>query len=197
MFTGIIKSASKIVAEKKENGGMVIMVAKPKGWKVKIGDSITVNGVCSTVKNFSATKMSFFYMPETLEKSAAGDLRVGDMVNLESSLRASDTLDGHIVQGHVDTTGTLKKVTSRGDSYVLEISLPSKSKLMMKLLAPKGSVAIEGISLTVVDVFASSFTVNIIPYTWELTNLHTKKVGDLMNLEFDVLAKYLQRLISK
>jgi riboflavin synthase len=196
MFTGIIAASSKITGVKKTSGGMLIFINTPKGWKVKVGDSITVNGVCSTAKKVGK-KTEFFYMPETLAKSAAGSLKPGDMVNLEQSMRPSDRLDGHIVQGHVDTTGKIVKISRRGESYVLEVAPVLKDKSLMKLLAPKGSIAIDGISLTVVDVLKNSFTVNLIPYTWEVTDLHTKKVGDLVNLEFDVLAKYLKRLISK
>lgn len=196
MFTGIIAASPKIIDVKKTSGGMTVFVNAPKSWKIKIGDSITVNGVCSTVKK-TGKQVEFFYMPETLAKSAAGSLKVGDVVNLEQSMRPSDRLDGHIVQGHVDTTGKVFKISARGESYVMEVAPVLKDKSLMKLLAPKGSIAIDGISLTVVDVFKSSFTVNLIPYTWEVTDLHTKKVGDLVNLEFDVLAKYLKRLISK
>ncbi len=196
MFTGIISSSAKILSVSHANGGMLITIPTPKGWKVKVGDSITVNGVCSTAKKVAA-KIEFFYMPETLAKSAAGSLKVGDVVNLEQSMRASDRLDGHIVQGHVDTVGKINKITERGDSYVLEVSPVLKDKSLMKLLAPKGSITIDGISLTVVDVLKNSFTVNLIPYTWEVTDLHTKKIGDLVNLEFDVLAKYIKRLIGK
>lgn len=175
---------------------MVITVAQPKGWKIKVGDSITVNGVCSTVKK-TGSKIEFFYMPETLEKSAAGILAVGDMVNLEQSMRADARLDGHIVQGHVDTVGTISKIQPRGDSFVVEITPRLIDNKTMRLLAPKGSITVDGISLTVVDVTKKYFTVNLIPYTWEMTDLHTKKVGDLVNLEFDVLAKYIARLVGK
>lgn len=196
MFTGIIAASSKITSAKKTSGGMLISVNAPKGWKVKVGDSITVNGVCSTAKKVNK-QIEFFYMPETLAKSAAGSLKVGDVVNLEQSMRPSDRLDGHIVQGHVDTTGKIAKISLRGESYVLEVAPVLTDKSLMRLLAPKGSIAIDGISLTVVDVLKNSFTVNLIPYTWDVTDLHTKQVGDLVNLEFDVLAKYLKRLISK
>ncbi len=196
MFTGIISASAKILSVNHANGGMLISIPKPKGWKVKVGDSITVNGVCSTAKKVGL-KIEFFYMPETLAKSAAGSLKVGDVVNLEQSMRASDRLDGHIVQGHVDTVGKINKITERGESFVLEVAPVLKDKSLMKLLAPKGSITIDGISLTVVDVLKNSFTVNLIPYTWEVTDLHTKKQGDLVNLEFDVLAKYIKRLIGK
>ena len=196
MFTGIIETSSKVTSVKKANGGMVIAVVQPRGWKIKVGDSITVNGVCSTVKK-TGSKIEFFYMPETLAKSAAGMLSVGDMVNLEQSMRADSRLDGHIVQGHVDTVGKISKIQPRGESFVLEIVPRDTDKKTMRLLAPKGSVTVDGISLTVVDVTKKYFSVNIIPYTWELTDLHTKKVGDLVNLEFDVLARYIARLIGK
>lgn len=196
MFTGIIAATGKIKKSRLAAGGLVLTVEKPKGWKARLGDSITVSGVCSTVKSLNGG-LTFEYMPESLAKTNVGSLRPGDLVNLERSMRAGDRLDGHIVQGHVDTTGVVGKVTPLGNSFVYRIKLAAKDKNFMKYLAPKGSVAVEGISLTVVDVGKDYFTVHIIPYTQEHTNLRQKYAGDKVNLEFDVLMKYLARLVQK
>ena len=165
--------------------------------KVKAGESISVNGVCSTVKK-AGKNISFEYMPETLKLTNLGLLKKGDMVNLETSLRFGDKLDGHIVLGHIDGKGKILKIKKEGNSQVFEISpvrgregsqRPSASN-GMKFLVYKGSVAVEGISLTVAKVLPNSFIVKIIPYTLKHTNLGSKKVGDAVNLEFDILAKY-------
>lgn len=196
MFTGIIQKTSWVTKRKKIPGGLVLSVAKPKTWKVKVGDSVTVNGVCSTVKAYGSD-MVFEYMPESLRKTSVGGLVMGDVVNLEQSMRASDRLDGHIVQGHVDTVGIVKNIITRGNSRVVTILLPQATAGQRRLLAPKGSVAVEGVSLTIVDVLPKGFTVHLIPYTWEHTNWSVKTSGAAVNVEFDALAKYVARLVMK
>ncbi len=195
MFTGIVRAVEKVKEIKpQKEGGLSFSVSKPK-WKVKTGESIAVNGVCSTVKKVSPD-LSFEYMPETLEKTNLLSFKKGDEVNLEQSLLASDRLEGHIVLGHIDTTGIVVSIEEEGNSRILKIKL-NNVKNFMKFLARKGSVTLEGISLTVVDVGKDFFTVKLIPYSLLHTNLKQKKVGDMLNIEFDVLAKYLERLISK
>lgn len=194
MFTGIVKQTSKVIDTKTNNDGMLLTIKKPD-WEVNLGDSIMINGVCSTVKSASDDQIVFEYMPETLQKSNLGDLKTGDIVNLEPSLRASDRLDGHIVQGHIDTTGSITEITDEGNSKVFKIKVNHPDEFM-RLVASKGSVAIDGISLTSVDVIEDTFTVKIIPYTLEHTNLEIKSQGDTVNLEFDILAKYLARLMK-
>ncbi len=191
MFTGIISATSKVIKKNLNNNGMILTITKPKNWKVSIGASITVNGVCSTLKKTTGG-LTFEYMPESLERANIGSLEVGGVVNLEQSLKASDRLDGHIVQGHVDTMGTIASLKSEGNSYIFTIQ--PKEKKYLGLIAEKGSIAIDGISLTVTAVTRSSFAFKIIPYTWEHTNLSTKKKGDTVNIEVDVLAKYLNQL---
>jgi riboflavin synthase len=194
MFTGIIASTTKILETEANSDGMILKVSKPSGWKIKLGDSINLNGVCSTVAKLGAGQMMFEYMPESLERSNLGGLKKGDLVNLEQSLRAADRLDGHIVQGHVDVTGKIVSIIKEGNSLVYRIEV--KDKKLIRLAAEKGAIAVDGISLTVVAAGKGYFTVKIIPYTVAHTNLRNKKPGDLVNLEFDILAKYLQRLIS-
>ncbi len=189
MFTGIIRATGKIkkVIPQKD-GGLSMSISKPR-WNIKKGDSITVNGVCSTVKK-TAPALAFEYMPETLSKTNLSALTEKNTVNLEQSLRASDRLDGHMVLGHIDTTGKILSIKTEGNSKVFKINIKDKD-IFMKFLVPKGSVAVEGISLTVVDVSSNYFTVKILPYTLEETNLKERKEGDVVNIEFDILAKYL------
>lgn len=191
MFTGIISKTAKVSSVHKTNDGMILEVWKPKGWKIEAGNSISVNGVCSTVKG-SDSNLIFEYMPETLVKSDLGSLRIGKIVNLEQSLRLSDTLDGHIVTGHVDCVGTIKSIIPEGNSLIFTINIPET-----KLLAKKGSVCVDGISLTIVNVETNCFTVKIIPYTMEHTNFQDKKKGDTVNVEFDILAKYVERILKE
>jgi len=195
MFTGIIKSTTTVTEVTLKSSGMLLRVSKPHNWKIKLGDSISVNGVCSTVTSINKNQLAFDYMPETLKRSTLGLLNKFNLVNLEQSLKASDRLDGHIAQGHVDTTGKIISIKKEGNSRVFTIGVGDKK--LIRLLAEKGAVSIDGISLTVVGVSKNYFTVKIIPYTISHTNLRSKKTGDMVNLEFDILAKYLQRLISK
>ena len=186
MFTGIISKTAKVQNVKLAKSGMSLTVANNLG-KIKLGESITINGVCSTVKK-TGKQIVFEYMPESLKLSNLGFLKKGARVNIERSLRFGDSLDGHIVLGHIDGKGQILSIAKEGNSRVFNIQVPKKE--FMKLLVYKGSVAVEGISLTVVKVLKDSFQVKIIPYTLEHTNLKEKKKGDFINLEFDILAKY-------
>ena len=186
MFTGIIKKISKVKNKKSAQGGLSLQILNSLG-KLKPGESISVNGVCSTVKR--ADKNVYFeYMPETLRLSNLGLLKSGDIVNVEQSMRWGDRLDGHIVLGHIDDKGKVLSIKKEGNSRVFEIKVSEKN--FMKFLVYKGSVAVEGISLTIAKVLKNSFIVKIIPYTLQCTNLKFKKEGDIVNLEFDILAKY-------
>ncbi|MBI3888747.1 riboflavin synthase [Candidatus Nomurabacteria bacterium] len=189
MFTGIIKKTSKVQDVKFPKGGFSIDILNNLG-KIKLGESISINGVCSTVKK-TGKNISFEYMPETLKLSNVSLLKKGDIVNIEQSMRMSDRLDGHIVLGHIDTCGKIISIKKEGNSKVFEIKVPTRN--FMKFLVYKGSVAVEGISLTVVKVTHDSFVVKIIPHTLEHTNLKPKKAGDAVNLEFDILAKYANK----
>ncbi len=193
MFTGIIRGMGEVKEVKRQKGlGLSAVVSKPANWKVKAGDSISVNGVCSTVKLLDTECLNFEYMPETLAKTNLLQLRKGDLVNLEQSLRLSDRLDGHFVLGHVDTTGEILSIKSEGNSKVFKIRISAKN--FTKFLAPKGSVTVEGVAFTIVEVPKAFFTIKIIPYTLAHTNLSKKKKGDMLNIEFDILAKYLEKL---
>lgn len=191
MFTGIIRETVLVKSPVPRSGTGLLELVNPK-LSVKAGDSVAVNGVCSTVVKAGRT-LVFEYMPETLARSAIGGLKAGEKVNLETSLRASDRLDGHIVLGHVDTVGKIATIKTEGNSKVFTIE-PREPKRFMKFVAEKGSVAIDGVSLTVVSVGAKSFTVKLVPYTLSHTAFKEKGVGSAVNVEFDILAKYLERL---
>ena len=155
------------------------------------GDSLAVNGVCLTVVSADAEGIHADISPETARVSALGALRRGALVNLERPLRADARLGGHFVQGHVDATATIEEIREDGDSYWLTIHFPP---LLAPYIVRKGSIAVNGISLTVAGVDDRHFDVQLIPYTWEHTNLHLAKQGDMVNIECDILGKYVVRV---
>ncbi|MEI7621139.1 MAG: riboflavin synthase [Candidatus Moraniibacteriota bacterium] len=193
MFTGIIKKVSTVEKVFQEKESLFVQIKKPQGWKVWLGQSIAINGVCSTVKKLGKSSFVVEYMPETIKKTTVGKYRKGTLVNLETSLKLNDLLDGHLVQGHVDTTGKILAVKKVQESIVLKIVIPLA---LMKFVADKGSVAIDGISLTVVSTGKNWLTVSLVSFTLENTNLGKIKVGDEVNIETDVLAKYLAKLMK-
>ncbi|MDZ4385519.1 MAG: riboflavin synthase, partial [Candidatus Moranbacteria bacterium] len=162
-----------------------------KVWK---GESIAIDGVCSTVKNLTKKDFTVEYMPETINKTTVGDFIEDRAVNLEKSLKLNDLLDGHLVQGHIDTTGQVKGIKQVRESKVVKIKIPSG---FMRLVADKGSVTVNGTSLTVVSTGKDWFSVSLIGYTLDNTNLGTIEVGDRVNIETDVLAKYIDKLLRK
>lgn len=193
MFTGIIKKVSTVEKVFQEKESLFVQIKKPQGWKVWLGQSIAINGVCSTVKKLGKSSFVVEYMPETIKKTTVGKYRKGTLVNLETSLKLNDLLDGHLVQGHVDTTGKILAVKKVQESIVLKIVIPLA---LMKFVADKGSVAVDGISLTVVATGKNWLTVSLVSFTLENTNLGKIKVGDEVNIETDVLAKYLAKLMK-
>lgn len=188
MFTGIIQEIGTVTYfsryQKSQNLSLRSKVVS-KG--AKLGDSISVNGVCLTVTKAKSDILSFDLLPETISLTNLGQLRVGDSVNLEESLKVGDRVSGHFISGHIDCMGMITKKGVLRNNHFFQISVPGK---FMKLLAPKGSVSLDGISLTVVDVFKDSFTVYIIPHTLNSTILGKKSVAKKVNIEFDILAKY-------
>lgn len=194
MFTGIIKKTSTIERVEKKNGSIFATVKKEQDWPLELGQSISISGVCSTVKSFSPTNFLVEWMPETIKKTAVAELSAGSLVNLETSVNLATLLDGHIVQGHVDTVGVIAEIKHLKDSWIVKVRLPVK---FMKFIADKGSVTINGISLTVVDTGRNWFTVSLVSYTIEHTNFRTAKKGDSVNIETDVLAKYVYKLMKK
>ncbi|MDH4330368.1 MAG: riboflavin synthase [Candidatus Moranbacteria bacterium] len=194
MFTGIVKKVSKIKKTSLKNGSLFFEIERPESWDIGIGDSISINGVCSTVRRFEDDFFEVEYMPETIKKTTAGELKEGDLANLERSLKMSDLLDGHVVQGHVDTKGEIVEIKDADDSKIVKVKIPEE---FMKLVAPKGSVTIDGISLTVVDTGSDWFTVSLVSYTIENTNMRQAKIGDGVNVETDVLAKYICNFLER
>lgn len=187
MFTGIIQELGR-VSNVKGSDVLSVLIERPGTWKIKLGESIAVNGVCSTVAHKSAKGIGFDYMRETLRVSAAGNLHTGDTVNLERSLRHGDPIDGHFVSGHIDCVGVVKEIKLEGKSKVIAITI---SKEFLKYIAYKGSVTIDGVALTVSKKLKGEFEVSLVPYTLKHTNLDKRKMGDKVNIECDMVAKYL------
>jgi riboflavin synthase len=191
MFTGIVEEVGRVA--RLSDHRLTVLGSKVLGG-VRLGDSIAVNGACLTVVNFGEGEFSVDLAPETLRRTSLGDVRGGDPVNLERPLAVSDRLGGHIVQGHVDGTGRVASIRPQEDCVILRFSSP---KRLMPYIVEKGFMPVDGISLTVVEKGASSFTVSVIPYTLENTNLNGKVAGDRVNLEVDIVAKYVESLMSR
>lgn len=191
MFTGIIKATTRVKKHERKRGSLFLTLQTPKNWKVKPGNSIATNGVCLTVKTVGRGFYTTELMDETLKKTTFGPA-VPRKVNVERSLRLTDFLDGHLLQGHVDGTGKILKIEQKGSSKIYKFSFPQAFR---KLLAPKGSIGVDGISLTVVDVGKGWFTVSLVDYTIKHTTLGQKKLDEWVNLEFDMIAKYLKQLV--
>jgi riboflavin synthase len=195
MFTGIVEEAATVVAIEKEKENLHISLSCSFVDDLKIDQSISHNGVCLTVVKKTATSYTVTAIRETLLKSNLGLLKVGDKVNLERSARIDGRLDGHIVQGHVDQTATCTALSEADGSwyYTFEYE-PAKDEY---LTVEKGSVSVNGVSLTVVNSKDKSFQVAIIPYTYEFTNFHQIKPGTIVNLEFDIIGKYIAKIIHQ
>ena len=191
MFTGIVEEVGSVVSI--TNNGMTVRGEKVMS-DLKIGDSISVNGACLTAVSLNGTEFSVDLSPETMRRTSLGDLSVGGVVNLERALSTSDRMGGHIVQGHVDGTGRITSTKDDGDSVILRVRAPAR---LMPYIVEKGFIAVDGISLTVVKVGTSSFTLAVIPYTLRNTNLETLSVGARVNLEADILAKYVENLLKR
>lgn len=194
MFTGLIETVGTIVKIDVSGSAAVLAASAAfSGDAVRIGDSIAINGVCLTVTGMSGDVYRFDVSPETLQRTSLRQARPGARVNMERALKLSGRLGGHIVSGHVDCMATIAQQRKIGDNTVFSFRVPRD---FIRFIAPKGSVAIDGISLTVNEVTADSFTVNIIPHTAASTTLHQRRQGDEVNIETDILAKYVDRLFG-
>ncbi len=190
MFTGIVQE----IGRAKENGGSSLIIEAAASLDgLKLGDSIAVNGTCLTVASLEEGSFSVDTMPETLRRTNLGLLTPGAPVNLEQALTLSTPLGGHITQGHVDATGSLVSTDPEGDALMMRFEAPPQ---VMKYVVEKGFIAVDGISLTVVEWDESSFTVSVVRYTQDNTNLGVRKPGDVVNLEVDILAKYAEKLLA-
>lgn len=195
MFTGLVEEKGKLVAKAPTGEGLRLSFRASKITDdLKIGDSVACNGVCLTVVDLKDDVFSIDAIEETLKKSNLGRLEIGHNVNFERPLKADTRLGGHFVLGHVDTTGKVESIKELSSSHFMKISFPEKYG---KYLIPVGSVAIDGVSMTVAELGSDNFSIGIIPHTWEETVFSDKKIGDTVNLEFDVLGKYIVRLTEQ
>ena len=195
MFTGIIETVGKVVRiDRQGDLARLVVEAGVAAGDAKAGDSIAVNGVCLTVTALEGDTLAFEAVAETLLRTSLGDLAAGGVVNLERALRAGQRLDGHIVQGHVDGTGVVRALERRGDDVRLDVGCDAG---FAELLVEKGSVAIDGVALTVVGARADGFDVALIPFTLERTTLGRKRPGDRVNLEADVLGRYVKKYVER
>lgn len=194
MFTGIVEGTGQVVSLRRGKLATEFTIAIPILKRAgRIGSSIAVNGACLTVVAKRGDRFRFDVLNETLARTNFGDLRPGSLVNVERPLRADGRLDGHFVQGHVDGTGTVKRWEKVGSDYVLEVRV---ARSLMTYLVEKGSVAIDGISLTVAGVGRDWFRIWIIPHTRAITNLQSARPGTRVNVEVDILAKYVARVVA-
>lgn len=169
-------------------------IRMPRGWKLSEGESVSVEGVCSTVQKTANHHFQVTYMPETLRKTTLGILHLGNKVNLERSLTMSSLIGGHLVQGHVDTTARIQSITADGEARIYTFEVPAK---FSHYIAPKGSIAVSGVSLTVINPRRNTFQVSLLAYTLKHTTLGGKREGERVNIEVDMLAKYIERLLQK
>ena len=194
MFTGLIAELGTVerLAEGSTSCQLTVRAQKILPG-VKIGDSIAVNGVCLTVVHLQGNRFTADVMPETVRRTTLRQLQPGDRVNLEKALRPADGLDGHIVQGHVEGVGTIREIAPEGNALAYRIETP---KELLRYIVEKGSVAIDGISLTVTETDDTGFSVSLIPHTAKMTTLGYKSVGDSVNLETDILARYVEKMLG-
>lgn len=194
MFTGLIQEVGTVEIIKKSNASIILTVKADKVLNdVRIGDSIAINGACQTVIELNDSTFSVFVSAETLSVTTFSKFKVGSVVNLERTLRLSDRLDGHMVSGHVDGIAKLCAKNKVGDAY--EFIFEAENRLC-KQIVKKGSVTIDGISLTVADITDKLFKIAVIPHTYENTNLYTLTIGDNVNIETDIIAKYVEKYLS-
>jgi riboflavin synthase len=194
MFTGIIEALGVVVSMQEEGSNVRFNIASPLSHELKVDQSVSHNGVCLTVERRGELQHSVVAIDETLSKSTLRDWRVSTRLNIERSMVANSRFDGHIVQGHVDQIGVCKKIKVENGSWLIDFEYDAS---LGNVTVEKGSIAVNGVSLTCFNSKVNGFRVAIIPYTFEHTNFHQLKVGDAVNLEFDVIGKYVKRLVGK
>lgn len=194
MFTGIVEETGKVISfEEQDNAWRLVLEAYVVTQGLQLGDSVAVNGCCLTAVAFSQDRIEFDLLAESVRLTSIGEVGAGAVVNLERALLPTTRMGGHFVSGHVDGTGVVESIEPRGKDVYLRIKPDSES---LKYIVHKGCIAIDGISLTVAEVDDNGFAIWLIPHTMEVTNLHTKKNGDRVNLEFDLIAKYVEKLFA-
>ena len=192
MFTGIIENLSEIKEINKEGDNLSISLISKITNELKIDQSLSHNGVCLTVVDINDNIYKVTAIKETILKSSIKNWRIGDIINIERAMKLGDRLDGHMVQGHVDQTATCTKISEENGSWYFYFEYQKSSSLTIE----KGSISINGVSLTIVESMDNGFSVAIIPYTYENTNFKNIKVGDLVNIEFDMIGKYIHKIIK-
>jgi riboflavin synthase len=194
MFTGIIEAVGEVERAEPRAGGRRLRIAAPFAGALRVDESVAVNGACLTVVAQTAEAFEAVVVEETLAKTSLGDLTGGSRVNLERAMPLQGRLDGHLVQGHVDTTGTVESVEVLGDSWLVRVRYPAR---FASYLIPVGSITVDGISLTVARLDDEAFTVAVIPHTWAHTTVQTWQPGRRVNLEFDLIGKYVLRAMER
>ena len=194
LFSGIVETTSSITAVRERRGQRDVSIATPHGWKLRVGESVSVEGVCSTIARLSGRAFQVTYMPETLRRTTLCALGRGSRANLERSLRLSSLIGGHLVQGHVDGTARIRKVTPEGEAKIYEFEI---ARRLSRYIVEKGSIAMDGVSLTVVESQPGRFTVSLLAQTLERTTLGSKGAGDRVNVEVDLVAKYIEKLVRR
>jgi riboflavin synthase len=195
MFTGIVETVGKIagLTHGRDSVRLTVSAGRLAEENIAIGDSVAVSGVCLTVVEIKPPQLVFEAVYETLRRTSLGERSVGDAVNLERALIAGGRLGGHIVQGHVDGTGRIASIRPIGDSWFIYVDA---SPELLRYVVNKGSICVDGISLTVVEASDRTFSLSVIPHTWENTTLRDRKAGDVVNIECDVIGKYVERLLG-
>jgi len=195
MFTGIVRERGTLVSVEDAEGGVRLGVDAPlTAGAASVGDSISVSGVCLTAVDVSDGQVAFDVVPETLGRTTLGAATAGTEVNIEPALRAGEPLGGHYVQGHVDGVGSVRQVSREGEALRVTFEAPRE---LLRYCVVKGSVAVDGVSLTIAALDDDAFAVALVPHTLEVTTLGTLAIGDRVNLEVDVLAKYVERLVAR
>jgi riboflavin synthase alpha subunit len=195
VFTGIVRErGTLVVADATETGMRLVVEAPTTASETVIGDSVSVDGVCLTATDVADGRVTFDAVPETLSRTTLGRLDEGDEINVEPALRAGEPLGGHYVQGHVDGVGRVRALDREGESLRVRIEAPAE---LLRYCVEKGSVAVQGVSLTIAELHDDAFAVALVPHTLEVTTLGTVALGDELNIEVDVLAKYVERLVSR
>lgn len=195
MFTGIVEETGTVISfEERAAAWRLLLEAHEVTKDLQMGDSVAVNGCCLTAVAFSEDRLEFDLLEESVRLTSINGIGPGGKVNLERALLPSTRMGGHFVSGHVDGTGVIEAIEPQGKDFFFRIKPPADG---IKYIVHKGCITVDGISLTVAEVDASGFAIWLIPHTMEVTNLHAKKEGDLVNLEFDLIAKYVEKLLAK
>ena len=193
MFTGLVEAVGTVVSLESKGEQARLTLELPFAAELKLGDSVAINGCCLTVADRASNGTSFDLLAQTLRVTSLGELKAGSKVNLERAMMVGDRFGGHFVQGHVDATGRINRLEASGQDHIVGVSLPPE---IHRLCVDKGSLAIDGISLTIAELTVDGAVFWITPHTWENTHLHAARIGQAVNLEADMLAKYVEKLVS-